>query len=144
MDNNNNSVVHNPSENNDGGSIGDIDVDDIPKLYNFLCHAPTGGTDSNHCWCFDNNPASNRNNMINNNDVGPSPLCSNEGSSIADDHIFLNALFYVTRLSVTQLAIYSWQSFPPAWKGEWEMWCKVAPTAIALVLYMIIVIIQTG
>ena len=88
MDNNNNSVVHNPSENNDGGSIGDIDVDDIPKLYNFLCHAPTGGTDSNKCWCFeDDDLISNRNNMINNNYVGPSSLYTNEGGLSEDDDI---------------------------------------------------------
>ena len=33
MNDNNNNVGHNPSE-NDGDSIGDIDVDDIPTLYN--------------------------------------------------------------------------------------------------------------
>ena len=47
-DNNNYSVGHNPSE-NDGASIGDIDVDDIPTLYNFSCHAPTDDADSNDC-----------------------------------------------------------------------------------------------
>ena len=46
--NNNNNVGHSPSK-NDGNSIGDIDVDDIPTSYNFLCHATTGDTDSHHC-----------------------------------------------------------------------------------------------
>ena len=85
MNNNNNNVDHDPSPNNDGGSIGGINVVNIPKSFNFLCHDPTGGTDSKHCWCFDNDPISKRNNMINNNDVGPSPLCNNEGSLIEDN-----------------------------------------------------------
>ena len=49
MINNNNNVGRNPYQNNDGGSIVEINVVDIPKSYNFLCHAPTGGTGSNHC-----------------------------------------------------------------------------------------------
>ena len=87
MNNNNNNVDHNPSE-NDRDSIGNIDVDDIPTFYNSLCHAPTGDTDSNHYWCFENDdPFPKRNNMINNNIVGPSPsyLYDNEGSLIEDD-----------------------------------------------------------
>ena len=113
--NNNNSVAHNPSEDNDGSSIGDIDVDDIPKLYNSLCHAPTGGTDNNHCWCFDNNLAFNRNNMINNNEVGPSPLCSNEGSSTADNFLECTFLCHTSisdAIGSIQLTI-----VPPSLKG---------------------------
>ena len=48
-----------------------------------MCHAPTGDTKSNNCWCFDDNdPISECNNMINNNYVGPSPSYNNE------DHFF--------------------------------------------------------
>ena len=53
-----------------------------------MCHASIGDTNSNHCWCFDDDDLiSKRNNMINNNDVGPSPLYNNEGSLIEDDDI---------------------------------------------------------
>ena len=86
--NNNNNIDHNPSQNNDGGSIGDIDVSDVPELYNFLCYAPTSDTNSNYCWCFNNDDhISKYNNMINNNNVGPSPLYDNEGSLIEDGNI---------------------------------------------------------
>ena len=79
--NNNYNVDHNHSQNNDSGSIGDIDVVHIFKLYNFLSHASTNETDSNQCWCFDDDdPISKRNNMTNNNGVGPSSLYNNEGS----------------------------------------------------------------
>ena len=74
MNNNNNSnnVDHNPSQNIDGGFIGNINVGDTPKSYNFLCHAPTGGTKSNDCWCFDGDGSIlKRNNMVDNNDVVP-------------------------------------------------------------------------
>ena len=88
INNNSNDVDYNPSQNNDGGSIGDIDVIDIPKLYNFLCYTLTGDTNSNHYWCFDNDDLiSKRNNMINNNNVCPSPLYNNEGSLIEDNAI---------------------------------------------------------
>ena len=53
-----------------------------------MCHAPTGDTNSNHCWCYDDgNPISKHNNRINNNDVGPSPLYNNDGSLIEDGSI---------------------------------------------------------
>ena len=109
MNNNNNSVDHDPSENNDGGSIRDIDVDDIPKLYNFSCHAPTGGINSNDCWCFDDDDRISKcNNMINNNYVDHSPLYTNEGSLIENDNIpEYTCPCHTLSVTVAQLAIFS-------------------------------------